>query len=353
MSLADGNHSNYQQSLPFLKRYRQNSLPSNSNEMRRIRAAARENGIYVSLGYSEIDMATLYLAQVLISPTGDVLNHRRKIKPTHVERLIFGDGAGDTFEPVVDTDIGRIGQLNCWENLNPFLKAYAASLGEQVHVAAWPIYPDKTTLQYPDPYTNISDGNSDIVSPAYAIETGTFVLAPFQRISQEGVAKNTPPGVEVETPDRYNGHTRIFGPDGALLAKPDKDFEGLTLVDVSFPPQTPKENLSTSNFNPSSPQQIDLDEAHLPKALADLGGHYMRPDLMRLLVDTRRKELITHADTDGNIGTYSTMERVGLATSLSGAKPDVLPMRKIVPRTREAVEGNGWEKVGGVNGGGE
>ena len=123
---------NYQQSLPFLKSYRENSLPSDSNEMRRIRAAARENGIYVSLGYSEIDMATLHLAQILIGPTGDVLNHRRKIKPTHVEKLVFGDGAGDTFEPVVDTDIGRVGQLNCWENMNPFLKAYAASLGEQV-----------------------------------------------------------------------------------------------------------------------------------------------------------------------------------------------------------------------------
>ena len=103
----------------------------------------------------------------------------------------------------------------------------------QVHIAAWPIYPDKTTLNYPDPYTNISDANSDIVTPSYAIETGTFVLAPFQCISQEGVAKNTPQGVEVETPERYNGHSRIYGPDGALLAKPNKDFEGLIFVDVS------------------------------------------------------------------------------------------------------------------------
>ena len=123
---------NYQQSLPFLKAYRENSLPSDSDEMRRIRIAARENGIYVSLGYSEIDMATCHLSQVLIGPNGDILNHRRKIKPTHVEKLVFGDGTGDTFEPVVDTDIGRIGQLNCWENMNPFLKAYACSLGEQV-----------------------------------------------------------------------------------------------------------------------------------------------------------------------------------------------------------------------------
>ena len=94
--------------------------------------AARENQIYVSMGYSEIDMASLHLAQVMISPTGDIINHRRKIKPTHVERLIFGDGAGDTFESVVDTDIGRIGHLNCWENLNPFLKALNVSAGEQV-----------------------------------------------------------------------------------------------------------------------------------------------------------------------------------------------------------------------------
>lgn len=102
----------------------------------------------------------------------------------------------------------------------------------QVHIAAWPIYPDKTNLHYPDPYTNVSDPNSDIVSPAYAIETCTYVLAPFQRLSQEGVAKNTPPGVDVETPERYNGHTRIYGPDGTLLAKPSKDFEGLVFVDV-------------------------------------------------------------------------------------------------------------------------
>jgi len=81
----------------------------------------------------------------------------------------------------------------------------------------------------------VSDPNSDIVSPAYAIETGTFVLAPFQRLSAEGVRKNTPSHIEEpESPDCYNGHTRIFGPDGTLLAKPSKDFEGLVLVDVSI-----------------------------------------------------------------------------------------------------------------------
>jgi len=291
---------NYQQSLPFLKAYRENSLLSGSDEMRRIRAAARENGIYVSLGYSEIDLASCHLAQVLISPQGDILNHRRKIKPTHVEKLVFGDGMGDTFESVTQTDIGRVGHLNCWENMNPFMKALNVSQGEQVHVAAWPIYPNKDTKTSMDPYTNVSDPNSDIVSPAYAIETCTYVLAPFQRISKEGVAKNTPEGVEVEDESRYNGHSRIYGPDGSLLAKPDPDFEGLIFVD------------------------IDLNELHLSKALADFGGHYMRPDLIRLLVDTRRKELVTHADQrpDGGIGAYRTADRVGLSLPLDPPKID-------------------------------
>jgi cyanide hydratase len=102
------------------------------------------------------------MTQVMINPAGDIINHRRKIKATHVERLIFGDGTGDTTESVMETEIGRIGHLNCWENMNPFLKSYSASLGEQVHVAAWPLLPGKETLKYPNPATNVADVNVDV-----------------------------------------------------------------------------------------------------------------------------------------------------------------------------------------------
>lgn len=132
-----------------------------------IRAAARTNQIFVSLGYSELDLSSLYTTQVLISPTGEVLNHRRKIRATHVERLVFGDGTGDTTQSVVQTEIGRVGHLNCWENMNPFMKAFAASLGEQVHVAAWPLYPAKETLRYPDPFTNVAEANCDVFLPPF------------------------------------------------------------------------------------------------------------------------------------------------------------------------------------------
>lgn len=55
----------------------------------------------------------------------------------------------------------------------------------------------------------------------------------------------------------------------------------------------------------------------MTKALADFSGHYMRPGLIRLLVDTRRKELVTEADPQGGITTYSTRERLGLNIPLN------------------------------------
>jgi cyanide hydratase len=279
----------YLQSLPMLKKYRENSMAVDSDEMRRIRRAARDNQIFVSMGFSEIDHATLYLSQVLIGPDGEVINHRRKIKPTHVEKLVYGDGSGDTFMSVSETEIGRVGQLNCWENMNPFLKSLNVSMGEQVHVAAWPVYPGIERRVSPDPATNYADPASDLVTPAYAIETGTWTLAPFQRLSPEGLKENTPPGVEAETDAApYNGHARIFRPDGSLHTRPDKDFDGLMFVD------------------------IDLAETHLTKVLADFAGHYMRPDLIRLLVDTRRKELVTEVSRETGIESYSTRQRLGL-----------------------------------------
>jgi cyanide hydratase len=47
----------------------------------------------------------------------------------------------------------------------------------------------------------------------------------------------------------------------------------------------------------------------------------MRPDLIRLLVDTRRKELVTEADTNGGIATYTTRERLGLNVPLDAQVP--------------------------------
>jgi cyanide hydratase len=286
----------YDDTLALLKAYKLNSLASDSPEMIRIRSAARRNSIYVVLGYSEIDLATCYLAQIIIAPSGTVLSHRRKIKPTHVERLIFGEGTGDSLDSVVQTDIGRLGCFNCWENLNPLLKAHSAALGEQVHVAAWPLYPPETTRKGLDPYTNVADPQADIITPSYAIETATWVLAPFQIVSDEGAKKNTPEHLWKDgTKAPGCGFSRIIKPDGSrAVADPDTHFEGLLIG------------------------EIDLEETILPKSLLDMGGHYTRPDLIRLLVDKRPKSFVVHADREFEAGreqgfaSVSTLVRVGL-----------------------------------------
>lgn len=107
--------------------------------MKRICAAAASNSIAVSLGFSERDGDSVYIAQALITDTGVIAMKRRKMKPTHMERTVFGDASGSCLADVVNVDgVGKVGALSCWEHIQPLLKYYTFSQGEQIHVAAWP-----------------------------------------------------------------------------------------------------------------------------------------------------------------------------------------------------------------------
>ena len=135
--------------------------------------------------------------------------------------------------------------------MNPFLKAHACALHEQIHVAAWPVYPPASTLKYPDPYTNISEVQSELVTPAYAYETGTWTLAPTQLVTREGARANLPlrlqadeAAVEGEAAVIGNGFARVYRPDGfRAVADPEKTFDGLVVVDVDL-----DENLLTKRL---------------------------------------------------------------------------------------------------------
>lgn len=120
-------------------KYVENSLKIDSPEMKKMCEAAAENQINVSLGFSERDGDSVYIAQALIDDTGKLRMTRRKMKPTHMERTVFGDASGSCLAKVVDVpDVGKIGGLSCWEHIQPLLKYYTFSQGEQIHVAAWP-----------------------------------------------------------------------------------------------------------------------------------------------------------------------------------------------------------------------
>ena len=123
-------------------RYIKNSLKIDSLQMETICAAAKDDNITVALGFSENFHDSIYIAQAVIGPDGQILMHRRKIKPTHMERTVFGDATGDSLKNVVDTPIGRVGMLACWEHTQPLLKYHTHLQREAIHISAWPpLYP--------------------------------------------------------------------------------------------------------------------------------------------------------------------------------------------------------------------
>jgi len=124
-------------------KYVQNSLVIESSQMQRICEAAATHQINVSLGFSERDGNSIYISQALIDETGRIVMKRRKMKPTHMERTIFGDASGDSLAAVVSLpEVGRVGGLSCWEHMQPLLKYYTFSQNEEIHVAAWPALDD-------------------------------------------------------------------------------------------------------------------------------------------------------------------------------------------------------------------
>src|SRR3954466_8643454 len=99
--------------------------------------AARRAGVVVSIGVNERDGGTLYNTQLLFDADGTLIQRRRKISPTYHERMIWGQGDGSGLR-AVDSAVGRIGQLACWEHYNPLARYAMMADGEQIHSAMYP-----------------------------------------------------------------------------------------------------------------------------------------------------------------------------------------------------------------------
>lgn len=254
--------------MKFVQRYHENSISIDSDEMKAICAAVADTDMHIVLGTSERDHGTLYIGQSIIGPDG-VLAHRRKIKPTHVERTVFGEGDGSDLA-VHETPLGRIGALACWEHLQPLVKYAMFSQHEQIHVAGWPGFSLYSGSAYAlGPELNIA------ISQVYAAEGQCFVLA--------ATAVTTPEmqGLLCETEEQRKllptggGRSMIFGPDGEPLADylPENE-EGLVIA------------------------EIDLGKISLAKSVADPVGHYARRDVTRLLFNSERQRCVETFNPD-------------------------------------------------------
>jgi nitrilase len=243
--------------MQFIQRYHDNSLVYGSPQAERLSKAAKDNAIMVVMGLSEKSGGSLYMGQWIIDAEGRTVAMRRKLKPTHVERTIYGEGDGSDLT-VYDTQLGRVGALCCWEHLQPLSKYAMYAQNEQVHIAAWPSF----SLYRGGAYALGAEVNN-AASRIYAVEGQCFVLAPCATVSAEMIQMlcgDDP--MKRQLLLEGGGFTGIYAPDGQLISEVlPEGQEGLVYAD------------------------LDLGMISLAKAAADPAGHYSRPDVTRLLLD--------------------------------------------------------------------
>jgi len=246
------------QEFPYIAQYRAAALSVDSPEMMRLRRAAVESGIIIAFGFAERAESTLYMSQAVIDASGEIILHRRKLKPTHVERAMFGQGDGSDLQ-VVSTSVGRIGALNCAENMQPLSKFALIAQDEQIRIASWP------PLDYFGG-APLSGPSTVALNQSNAMEATVYVLMSTQVVSEAGIAAySTVPGAEAPA-FSGGGYARIFAPDTTLLSEVlAPDVEGIVYAD------------------------IDLGLIDVLNHFFDPVGHYARPDVFQVAIDRRQK----------------------------------------------------------------
>lgn len=221
-----------------------------------LRQVAKERRVSVSIGLNERSAhgGSLYNSIALIGSDGCLLNLHRKLVPTHTERIVwgYGDAAG---LKAVETPIGRVGALICWEHWMPLARQALHATGEQIHVSAWP---DITEMH-------------EIAARSYAFEGRCFVLSAGMYLETsdipEELHKPYCEGVGNDAPGEFlfNGGSAVIGPQGDWLVEPVRDRSALIIADLELE---------------------EIDRAHQD---LDIVGHYSRNDIFELRVDTRRR----------------------------------------------------------------
>jgi len=239
-----------EQGRKLWKKYWENAVEIPSETTNVLGEAISEKGIYAAIGVIERDSdssgGTLYCTIVYFGPDGSILGKHRKLKPTASERLIWGEGDGSTLT-VLDTDLGKIGGLICWENYMPLARTAMYQKGIEIYLA---------------PTADQRDGWQASMRHI-AMEGRCFVLSCNQYITKDMYSADLPGIEELEDQPEVmcRGGSVIVSPMGEVISGPLFDKEGILYA------------------------ELDMAEIIRSKVDMDVVGHYARPDVFQLQIN--------------------------------------------------------------------
>src|SRR3954454_3754423 len=232
-------------------RIAQSSVAVGSPAERRLGAAAKELGVWLVTGVNEVEAerpGTIYNALLYHAPDGSLALHHRKLVPTNHERLVWGQGDGRGLR-AIETEVGRIGGLVCWENYMPLARFALYESGVEIYVAS-----------------TADDGDAWQATLVHiARESRCFVISPSHYQRAASYPEDFPLRDELEGMDVIGrGGSAVLGPDGSYLAGPMYDQEGVLYA------------------------ELDPASLRAERQRFDPAGHYHRPDVLRLKVRAPR-----------------------------------------------------------------
>jgi nitrilase len=240
---------------------RKNSVDIAAGGLDPICQSAAKHGLVVVMGLNEIDSkfsgTTLFNTVVVIGSDGSILNRHRKLMPTNPERMVWGFGDASGLR-VVDTPVGRIGCLICWENYMP--------------LSRFALY-----AQNPDIY----------IAPTW--DCGDTWCASMNHIAREGgcwVLSTATAMQGADVPESFPERDKLFkddewiNPGDAVVIKP---FGGV----VAGPLHNEKRLLYAD---------IEVEAARRSRKTLDVAGHYGRPDIFHLEIDRRSMPPVSFVD---------------------------------------------------------